>query len=192
MQTITEQIHSYLNVADLLSGNLALDISKTVLNQIIMDICGDERWSQNFAPVTAEKSDFVQYSLRKVIQGVNANHLKAERCRGSEKDTPESPLTRKRRAGSSSFVGSLDVMQVLTLDKTAMPFEDYILNIFRSDGQPAPSAIDLLLNNEAEDVESVEVRSGHLNFHKFITSVANLRNGYQTGLHQIVCTVKDG
>ncbi len=191
MQAITEQIRSYLDVTGLLSGNLALDINKTVLDQIIIDICGDERWSQKFALVTASKSDFVQWSLRKIIQGVNANHLKTKRRRESKEDTPESPLTRKRRAGSSSSVGSLGVSQALTLDKTAVPFRDLTLNIFRLNGQPALLAIDLLLNNEVEDMESAKVRPKHLNFDKFITSVANLRNGYQIGLHQIVCTVRD-
>jgi hypothetical protein len=95
MQIITKQICSYLDVTDLLSGNLALDINKTVLDQIIMDICGDERWSQKFAAVTAEKSDFVQWSLRKIIQGVNVNHLKIKRHREFKEDTPESPLIQK-------------------------------------------------------------------------------------------------
>jgi Na+-transporting NADH:ubiquinone oxidoreductase subunit NqrD len=42
MLIIIKQICSYLDVTDLLSGNLALHINKTVLDQIIMDICGDE------------------------------------------------------------------------------------------------------------------------------------------------------
>ena len=42
MQTITEQICSYLNVINLLSENLALEINKIVLNQIILDIYKDE------------------------------------------------------------------------------------------------------------------------------------------------------
>jgi hypothetical protein len=41
-------------------------------------------------------------------------------------------------------------------------------------------------------MELVKIRPRHLNFHKFVTSVANLWNGYWTGEHQIVCTVKDG
>jgi hypothetical protein len=55
-----------------------------------------------------------------------------------------------------------------------MPFGDYTLNIFWSNRQPALLAIDLLLNDETENMELVKIRPRHLNFHKFVTSVANL------------------
>jgi len=42
MQTITEQIHSYLNIINFLSENLALEINKITLNQIIFDIYKDK------------------------------------------------------------------------------------------------------------------------------------------------------
>ena len=43
MQIITEQICSYLNVINFLNENLALEINKTALNQIILDIYRDKQ-----------------------------------------------------------------------------------------------------------------------------------------------------
>ncbi len=38
MQIITEQIYLYLNIINFLSENLALNINKIILNQIILNI----------------------------------------------------------------------------------------------------------------------------------------------------------